>query len=55
MSRLQTTLALRQGIHSLPDYWLYVNLRPMGIAVSSTVLLSIALSSRPIPDATSGI
>ncbi len=43
ISRLQTTLALRQGLKPLPDYWLYVNLTPMGIAVSSIVLLSIVI------------
>ncbi|WP_333405115.1 hypothetical protein [Microcoleus sp. MON1_C1] len=43
MSRLQTTLALRQGFQPLPDYWLYVNLTAMGIATSSIALLLIVI------------
>ncbi|MGL5060330.1 MAG: hypothetical protein ACRC62_10125, partial [Microcoleus sp.] len=34
ISRLQTTLALRQGFKPLPDYLLYVKLTRMGSAVS---------------------
>ncbi|TAH26362.1 MAG: hypothetical protein EAZ09_00880 [Oscillatoriales cyanobacterium] len=30
----ERTFALRQGFKPLPDYWLYLKLTPMGIAVS---------------------